>query len=112
VQERLKEALKRNPHPNAWNITVIVSDDPQLAVVKGLLEDRQQQYDTGSKCLTTRIARASYGVICKYPYNPMIHIGEDTEDDQYKAGVRWALHQIDWFVKKVIETPRRPQVAG
>jgi hypothetical protein len=101
VQKRLVEALRRNPHPNAWNITVIVSDDPQLAVVKGLLEDRRQQYDTGSNCLTTRIARASYGVVCKCRYNPMLHIGEDVVDDQHKAGVRWALNQIEWLVRKV-----------
>jgi hypothetical protein len=112
VQERLRDVLRRTPHPNAWNIAVIVSDDPQLAVVKGLLEDRRQQYDTGSNCLTTRIARASYGVVCKYLYNPLVHKGEDIEDDQYKNGIKWALNQIDWFVKKVIRAYRRPQVTS
>jgi hypothetical protein len=101
VRERLEVALRRNVHPNARNIEIKVSDEPQLAVIKGLLEDRKQQYETGSNCLATRIARASYGVICRVKYEPGVHMDEDWEFDRYKPKVKWARNQIDWLVRKV-----------
>lgn len=101
VRERLQEDLLANPHPNATHIKIISAADPQLVVVKGLLLDRLQKLDSGSKpVLVTRKARASYGMVCKTKYNPNIHFQEELKKDPLD-GHTYAMSQIDWLIKKV-----------
>lgn len=101
VRERLQENLLTNPHPNATHIQIISAADPQLVVVKGLLLDRLQKLDSGSKpVLVTRKARASYGMVCKTKYNPDIHFQEELKVDPLD-GHTYAMSQIDWLIKKV-----------
>lgn len=86
---------------NSTSISIIRSQEPQLSVVKGLVMDRKQRILSGSATLTTRIARASYGVLCRQPYNPAIHVGADVEADAYKKKQKWAIKQIEWLIRKV-----------
>lgn len=89
------------PHPNATQIKIISAADPQLVVVKGLLLDRLQKLDSGSKpVLVRRKARASYGMVCKTKYNPEIHFQEELKRDPLD-GHTYAMSQIDWLIKKV-----------
>jgi hypothetical protein len=55
----------------------------------------------GASALKTRIARASYGILCRLPFDATIHSIEDAEFDKFVKGKRWATRQIDWFIRKV-----------
>jgi hypothetical protein len=103
VRTCLTERYIYNPHPNGLYIQIITSSEPQLAVAKGLVEDRRQKLESGRSVLTTRIARASYGVICMREFDPNIHFGEETLVDPLNAKKKWALNQIDWLIKKASE---------
>lgn len=83
-------------------INIIRSQEPRLSVVKGLVMDRKQRLISGTAALKTRIARSSYGVLCRQIYNPNIHVGADVEVDIYNKNQRWATNQIDWIIKKVL----------
>lgn len=101
VRDRLQEDLLTKPHPNARQIRIISATDPQMVVVKGLLLDRLQGLDSGSKpVLVTRKARASYGMVCKMKYNPDIHFQEELKKDPLD-GQTYAMSQIDWLIRKV-----------
>ncbi|CAN8102288.1 unnamed protein product [Discula destructiva] len=100
VRERLQEDLAAVPHPNAAQIKIIWATDPQLVVVRGLLLDRLQKLDSGSKpVLVRRKARASYGMVCKMKYNPDIHFQEELKKDPLD-GQTYAMNQIDWLIQK------------
>lgn len=89
------------PHPYAHQIQILQAPDPQLVVVKGLLLDRLQKLDSGyAPVIVSRIARASYGFVCKAKYNPAIHINETLQKDPFD-GEMYAMGQIDWMIKKV-----------
>ncbi|CZR50245.1 related to hsp70 protein [Phialocephala subalpina] len=106
VRSQVEQRYKTNPHMSAPNLYVFKSQEPRLAVAKGLVMDRRQKLVTGASALKTRIARASYGVLCREPYDPNVHVGEEVEFDQYIKGKRWAINQIEWFIRKgdVIDT--------
>lgn len=100
VRDSLQKDLEAKPHPNATQIQIISAADPQLVVVKGLLLDRLQKLDSGTKpVLATRKARASYGVVCKMKYDPDVHFQEDLKKDPLD-GETYAMSQIDWLIKK------------
>lgn len=100
VRDQIQKELLSNPHPCASQIRIIQDPEPQLVVVKGLLLDRMQKLDSGDKSvLTVRKARASYGVICKFKYNPTVHTHEDLATDPIDGQV-YAMRQIDWLIKK------------
>lgn len=112
VRERLHEDLVASPHPNAAQIKIISASDPQLVVVKGLLLDRLQKLESGSKpVLVTRKARSSYGMVCKIKYNPDIHFQEELKKDPLD-GQTYAMSQIDWLIKKVISPSMSPSKIG
>lgn len=101
VRTQVENMYKTNPHMSAPNLYVFKSQEPRLAVAKGLVMDRRQKLVTGASALKTRIARASYGILCREPHNPEVHVGEEVEFDQYIKGKRWAKNQIEWFIRKV-----------
>lgn len=101
VRDAIGARFTNNPHPSAIGVAVVDCVDPQLAVVRGLLHDQQQRWETGSvPVLSTRIARASYGVIVKQVYSPEMHFSEDLQDDPYEPGKKWAMNQIQWLICK------------
>jgi hypothetical protein len=83
-------------------MSIIRSQEPRLSVVKGLVMDRKQKLVSGTAALKTRIARASYGVLCRQLYNPNYHIGADVDYDVYNKSQQWALNQIEWLIRKVL----------
>jgi hypothetical protein len=117
VKAEISTHYSANRHPNGPNMLILKSHEPRLAVVKGLVIDRRQKLISGAATLKTRMyvhsntstshtyasyrARASYGVLCREPYNPAIHIGAKTEPDPFNKKLKWALMQIDWLIKKV-----------
>ncbi|KAK6853859.1 hsp70 family chaperone [Apiospora arundinis] len=108
VRDRLQEDMVTNPHPYARNVKILQALEPQLVVVKGLLLDRMQRLDSGSvPVIVSRIARSSYGVVCKTKYDPNIHVNEVVVKDP-TDGKRYAIGQIDWLIKKgdTVDTSR------
>ncbi|KAF8866590.1 hypothetical protein BDZ45DRAFT_578820 [Acephala macrosclerotiorum] len=102
VQKRLKEALTgANAHPAAPSLKVIAAanDEPQLAVVKGLVLDRMLRMTTGKAVLRERLARASYGVVCDVVYDPRRDIGHTPYKDPLD-GRLWLKNHIIWVIKK------------
>ena len=83
-------------------ISIVRSQEPRLSVVKGLVMDRKQRLVSGTAALKTRIARASYGVLCRQLYDPNYHIGADVDYDVYNKSQKWALNQIEWLIRKVL----------
>ncbi|CAG2000479.1 unnamed protein product [Fusarium graminearum] len=101
VREALQEHLTKLQHPNARNIIVIPSQDPQLVVARGVLENKRQRMESSNKSvLSSWIARASYGVIVQEVYMPAQHFDEDIRQDPWNPDVKWATNQIQWLIKK------------
>lgn len=90
------------PHPNANQVAVIPCNEPQLVVVRGLLLDQQQRWETGGtrSVLQSRIARASYGVVVREAYVPTRHLDEDVQEDRFSKGQKFAINQIQWLIRK------------
>lgn len=102
VREALQEHLTKLQHPNARSIVVIPSQDPQLIVARGVLENKRQKIESGNKSvMSSWIARASYGVIVQEVYMPAHHFDADVRDDPWDPSVKWATNQIQWLIKKV-----------
>lgn len=108
LRHQLESRYPLGVHPNAMNMSTIRAKFPQLAVVKGLVMDKTQKLESGTSLLQCRVARRSYGVVCKEEYNPLIHIGEDVVLDEYIPNKRWAKDQIDWIIRKVMSSLQPP----
>ncbi|PQE13605.1 hsp70 family chaperone protein [Rutstroemia sp. NJR-2017a BVV2] len=106
VKNKIEDHFHQNRHPNAMFLRIIKSQEPRLSVVKGLVIDRRQKLTSGAAALNTRIARASYGVLCRQLYDPKIHMGEEIQIDPLNKKQKWATLQIDWLIKKgdIIDT--------
>lgn len=102
MRDQLQQRFLSYPHPNANHVSVVPSSDPQLVVVRGLLLDQQQRWETGgaASVLATRVARASYGFVVKELYSPERHYDEEVRVDAFDRTQRWALHQIQWLIRK------------
>ncbi|KAK3355016.1 hypothetical protein B0H65DRAFT_563441 [Neurospora tetraspora] len=103
VRDQLQQRFLAYQHPNASDqVAVIPCNDPQLVVVRGLLLDRQQRWESGgaTSVLSTRIARASYGVVVQEIYVPAMHSNEDVRPDPFEPSKKWAVNQVQWLIKK------------
>ncbi|KAM4054455.1 Hsp70 family chaperone [Hirsutella rhossiliensis] len=101
VRDRIQQHLMSFPYPNAPRAVVILCQDPQLVVVRGLLLNQQQRTETGYlSVLATRVARASYGIVVKQPYRPSNHFDEEIVKDPFDSKKRWAINQIQWLIHK------------
>ena len=88
-----------SPYSNARSMQVRVAPDPQLAVCKGLVADRQRKLKAGEGVMGWRCCRASYGLICRelYDSSNIKHIGRATEKDS-RDGKQYVNDCVDWFV--------------
>ncbi|VUC31020.1 unnamed protein product [Clonostachys rosea] len=102
IREEIQRQLALQQHPNAGAVVIVPCQEPQLVVVRGLLLEQQQKIATGAPAgvLTSRIARASYGVVIKVPFSPTYHDEEDASPDPYDPRQIWALRQIQWLIRK------------
>ena len=88
---------------NVRNMTVLVSDMPQLAVVCGLVRARIQKAKMRVNVFSKKCCPISVGVLCREEYNEKVHQGEDVELDNLDKK-RYAERQIQWIIKKVSES--------
>ncbi|KAL2284656.1 hypothetical protein FJTKL_08753 [Diaporthe vaccinii] len=90
-----------NAHAAAPNLQILVAEEPQLAVAKGLVYNRLHKKMSGNSALKSIEARASYGIICLTE-----HTKEMDEMDKKSVwkdpndGSRWVLDAVKWIIKK------------
>ncbi|KAI4162215.1 MAG: hypothetical protein LQ342_004235 [Letrouitia transgressa] len=101
IKKKLIERYVNNGghYSNAKRLQIYTADDPQTAVVQGLVLNEAQQHETGNAVLKSRTSPASYGVLCKEPYDAEQHTGMEMERDSHD-GKLYAINVIHWFVKK------------
>lgn len=87
-------------HPNVLGLQVLMAEEPQLAVVHGLLLDRIQQLKRGVVMFGSRRSPVSYGIICDLIYDPEKHIGEPVRRDPRDNNL-YAIDQIEWLIIQV-----------
>jgi len=80
-------------------IELVLAAEPQLAVVKGIVVDRLQRVSHGQSALSTRCCRASYGIVCRQPYDKGRHKGQPPIKDPIN-GEKYVEDQINWLVKQ------------
>jgi hypothetical protein len=86
---------------HAPEVRIISSTRPQLAVVKGLVQDRMRRLKMNKSVLSTRICRQSLGVLCWQVYNPLkpAHQRAKLETDPCDRKT-YATNQVAWFVRQ------------
>ncbi|KAK2801616.1 hypothetical protein FQN50_007677 [Emmonsiellopsis sp. PD_5] len=89
--------LSRYAGGNASSLQILIADEPQLAVVEGLVMNRIQNLKRGVAAFGSRCCRVSYGVLCDKPYNPKAHVGEAVRYDE-RDKKTYAENQIDWLI--------------
>jgi hypothetical protein len=61
--------------------------------------DKLQSVNMGNSVLSTRICRASFGILCAEKYDKKIHGKE--KPPKGMDGVRRVKNQVDWIISKV-----------
>ncbi|KAI9367444.1 hypothetical protein BJX61DRAFT_551448 [Aspergillus egyptiacus] len=84
-------------HPNVLGLQVLMAEEPQLAVVHGLVLDRIQQMKRGVTMFGSRCSPVSYGIMCDVLYDKEQHLGERVRRDPRDDNL-YAVGQIDWLV--------------
>ncbi|KAL4870409.1 hypothetical protein BDV12DRAFT_207712 [Aspergillus spectabilis] len=91
-------------HPNVLGLQVLMAEEPQLAVVHGLVLDRIQQLKRGVVMFGSRCSPVSYGIICDVIYDPAQHTGEPVRRDPRDNNL-YAVDQIEWLIIKGYAIP-------
>jgi hypothetical protein len=89
-----------NAPANASDMKILLADEPQLAVVHGLLMARTQLAKIGINVYARKCCPISLGVLCREEYDQAKHQGEQVTMDPFDKK-RWAERQIRWIIKKV-----------
>ncbi|RDW64439.1 Hsp70 family protein [Aspergillus mulundensis] len=84
-------------HPNVLGLQVLLAEEPQLAVVHGLVLDRIQQLKKGVVMFGSRCSPVSYGIICDVIYDPVKHLGEPVRRDPRDDNL-YAINQVEWLI--------------
>ncbi|KAF9882737.1 hypothetical protein FE257_005328 [Aspergillus nanangensis] len=83
---------------------LLMAEEPQLAVVHGLVLDRIQQLKRGVVMFGSRCSPVSYGIICDLLYDPEKHIGEPVRRDPRDSNI-YAIDQIQWLIVQGASIP-------
>ncbi|KAF4215748.1 hypothetical protein CNMCM6805_003332 [Aspergillus fumigatiaffinis] len=100
VRKRLMERYGSgigNGHGNTTAMRILMAEEPQLAVVHGLVLDRIQLLKRGVVTFGSRCSPVSYGIICDQLYIPEKHAGELIRQDPHDQ-LSYAIDQVDWLV--------------
>ncbi|KAL4781246.1 hypothetical protein BJX76DRAFT_350325 [Aspergillus varians] len=84
-------------HSNVLGLQVLMAEEPQLAVVHGLVLDRIQQLDQGVIMFASRYSPVSYGIVCDVLYDPTKHVGEKVRRDPRDDNL-YAVDQVEWLI--------------
>lgn len=103
MQDRLRwhfDERARNAAPASAGLKILAAEEPQLAVVHGLVMERAQQTSKALNPITVRHARVSYGIVVNQLYDPKIHQGMNFSRDP-RDGKKWMLDQVEWLIRQV-----------
>ncbi|KAL4791466.1 hypothetical protein BDV19DRAFT_370441 [Aspergillus venezuelensis] len=92
-------------HSNVLGLQVLMVEEPQLAVVHGLLLDRIQQLKQGVMMFESRCSPVSYGIVCDLLYDPAKHVGERVRRDPRDDNL-YAVDQVEWIIIKGHSVPQ------
>ncbi|RDW72344.1 Hsp70 family protein [Aspergillus mulundensis] len=84
-------------HANILGAQLLLAEEPQLAVVHGLVLERTQQLHHGLTSLGARCSPVSYGIICDQLYDAAVHLGQRVRRDPRDNNL-YAVEQIEWLV--------------
>ena len=79
---------------------ILAAEEPQLAVVHGLVMERAQYASQALNPISVRHARVSYGIVVNQLYDPKIHQGMNFSKDS-RDGKKWMLDQVEWLIRQV-----------
>jgi hypothetical protein len=95
VREQLRLRYCQQDRPCIRGMTLLQSDEPQLAVARGLVVDEM------SATLQSWISPRSYGVVGMKEFDKNEHLDVDRDDGLVKlTGKVWAKNQIHWVIKQ------------
>jgi hypothetical protein len=86
--------------PAAMGLKILAAEEPQLAVVHGLVLDRAQQVSKTLDPITSRFARVSYGIVVNQRYDPKMHEGVTPTKDP-RDGKKWVTDRVEWLIRQV-----------
>ncbi|KAM0153037.1 hypothetical protein ACHAPG_007283 [Botrytis cinerea] len=98
---RIRSKFSNNMDPTASSIEVLLSDEPQLSVCRGLVLDRLQKIKENRHVLAGRVCSKSYGVVCgkKFDKKNPDHISGPFYKNKI-TGEIMVDKQIQWLIKK------------
>ncbi|KAI1611880.1 hypothetical protein EDD37DRAFT_651436 [Exophiala viscosa] len=102
IQERVKSHFEfggGSLESNARGVKMLLAENMQLAVVRGLVGYRTQQIGQRSTPIVGRCAPVSYGVVVNQRYDQDRHLGQRVVRDN-RDGKKWAVDQIEWLICK------------
>ena len=101
IKEKLNKRYvnKAVQYPNTKELKVIASEEPQLAVVQGLVINQVERLKFDRAVLKSRTCKASYGVVCEKEYNESKHLGMKVVTDEIDNKV-YAIELIHWFIRR------------
>ena len=103
IRDRIKQHFQTGPGAqlsNTAGMHMLLAEDPQLAVVLGLVTDRAQELGLQTRVITQRCARVSYGVVVNQRFDPQRHTSQVVYRDP-RDKRKWVLNQIEWLIKEV-----------
>jgi len=86
--------------PAAIGLNILAAEEPQLAVVHGLVLDQAQQVSQTLNPITSRFARVSYGIVVNQRYDPKTHQGVTSTKDP-RDGKKWVVDRVEWLIRQV-----------
>ncbi|EEQ87740.1 uncharacterized protein BDCG_02860 [Blastomyces dermatitidis ER-3] len=105
VKRRLLERYEsENASCSSGAMKVLIAEEPQLAVVEGLVMNRIQHLHRGVIPFGSRCSPVSYGILCDKAYKPRIHLGQPVRYDARDKKI-YAVDQIDWIIIQGGATP-------
>jgi hypothetical protein len=108
VRDRLKEYLRSIPTSKDSavepEVDVLTADNPQLAVVRGLVYNRAQEMLGLTPVYEQVCCRMSYGIVVQEEYNKRRHQGQIPRKSE-SDGKLWVHGQIDWIIKQGVLVP-------
>lgn len=108
VRDRLKEYLRGIPTSKDSavepEVDVLTADNPQLAVVRGLVYNRAQEMLGLTPVYEQVCCRMSYGIVVQEEYSKKRHQGQIPRKSE-SDGKLWVHGQIDWIIRQGVLVP-------
>ncbi|KAF8242077.1 actin-like ATPase domain-containing protein [Wilcoxina mikolae CBS 423.85] len=97
----IQRYVKDSPGSDKKGVKILIADDPQTVVCRGLVLDRIHQIFHVKPIISHRCSRASYGFVFDMPYDKEKHKQSKRERIKLKVDGRYYLPgRINWFINR------------